>query len=162
MTSVPSGISGIRVLTHFKIYLSALAPLLALPIAFYTLIITTLLLLLTPIFLILKQRPLSARYHAFLAPPRDLQLGLIFSSYETNPAASQCAESICASVFVNILAPVYAVFIAMAAWVGGIFWFYTAILGNPDGKEDRDDGREAVLTVRTWWERWLVCGMGQQ
>ncbi len=49
--------------------------------------------------------------------------------------------------------------IAVAAWVAAVFWTYTAILGNPDGKEDRDDGREAVLAVRGWWERWLLQGL---
>lgn len=49
--------------------------------------------------------------------------------------------------------------IAASAWVGGVFWFYTAILGNPDGKDERDDGREFVLTVRGWWQRWLIQGL---
>ena len=60
---------------------------------------------------------------------------------------------------VNVLAPIYAMAIAGAAWVAAVFWAYTAILGNPDGKEERDDGREAVLAVRRWWERWLVQGL---
>ena len=59
-------------------------------------------------------------------------------------------------VLVSLLSPLYSVAIAVATWVAGFFWFYTAILGNPDGKEDRDDGREAVLAVRGWWERWLI------
>lgn len=44
--------------------------------------------------------------------------------------------------------------IAVPTWVAGAFWLYTAILGIPDGREDRNDGREAVLAVRGWWERW--------
>ncbi len=59
-------------------------------------------------------------------------------------------------VLISMLSPLYAMAMALATWVAGVFWFYTAILGNPDGKEDRDDGREAVLTVRGWWERWLI------
>lgn len=59
-------------------------------------------------------------------------------------------------VLVSMLSPLYSMTIAVATWVAGVFWFYTAILGNPDGKEDRDDGREAVLAVRGWWERWLI------
>lgn len=59
-------------------------------------------------------------------------------------------------VLVSILSPLYAMAISVATWVAGVFWFYTAILGNPDGRENRDDGREAVLAVRGWWERWLV------
>ena len=59
-------------------------------------------------------------------------------------------------VLVSMLSPLYAMAIAVAAWVAGAFWLYTAVLGNPDGREDRDDGREAVLAVRRWWERWLI------
>ena len=143
----------------FQIYLSALAPLLALPIALYTLLTTALLLLLTPIFLIWEDRPLSARYRFFLTPPRKFQLGLILSTQEIRFTDSYKSGNIIISIFVNVFAPLYAMVMAIAAWVGGIFWFYTAILGNPDGKEDRDDGREAVLAVRGWWENWLSYGM---
>ena len=59
-------------------------------------------------------------------------------------------------VLVALLSLFYSMAIAIATWVAGVFWFYTAILGNPDGREDRDDGREAVLAVRGWWERWLI------
>ena len=59
-------------------------------------------------------------------------------------------------VLVSMLSPLYAMAIAVAAWVAGAFWLYTAVLGNPDGREDKDDGREAVLAVRRWWERWLI------
>lgn len=59
-------------------------------------------------------------------------------------------------VLVSMLSPLYAMAIAVATCVAGVFWFYTAILGNPDGREDRDDGREAVLAVREWWERWII------
>lgn len=72
----------------------------------------------------------------------------------------QTRGSIITLILMNILSPLYALFIMFAAWIGGVFWFYTAILGNPDGKEDRDDGREAVLSVRAMWERYLVWGLG--
>jgi len=29
-------------------------------------------------------------------------------------------------------------------------------MGNPDGTERRDDGADAVLAVRNWWERCLL------
>lgn len=159
MPCVSSSVSGNWLLSSSsQVYLSALAPLLALPVALYTLFATLLLLLLSPSFLILK-RPLGIRLYKSVAPPREFQLGLIFSSYETNSTPYHSTTSIVVLIFVNILAPVYAMIIAMAAWVGGVFWFYTAILGNPDGNEERDDGREAVLTVRGWWEKWLVQGL---
>ena len=95
-----------------------------------------------------------------LAPPPKFQLGLIFSSYETGSITYQTGGSIVILVLVDTFAPVFAVFIMFGAWIGGVFWFYTAILGNPDGKEERDDGREAVLAVRRLWEWWLTHGLG--
>ena len=51
-----------------------------------------------------------------------------------------------------MLSPLYSMAIAVATWVAGAFWLYTAILGIPDGREDRSDGGEAVLAVRGWWK----------
>ena len=142
-----------------QFYLSALAPLIALSIALYTLLATMLLFILTPLLLLSKQRPLSTRFSQFLAPPIRFQLRLSVFPWASDPPNGQSAGSIGLLVLVNFLAPVYAMVIMVAAWVGGIFWFYTAILGNPDGKEERDDGRDAVLVVKAWWERWLIQGL---
>lgn len=59
-------------------------------------------------------------------------------------------------VVLSVLAPGYALGLALAAWVAAGFWFFAAILGNPDGKDDRNDGQDSVLGVRVWWERWLM------
>ena len=58
-------------------------------------------------------------------------------------------------IFVNLVSPIYAGPIAIAAWTAAVFWFYAAILGNPDGRDGRDDGVAAVMAVRGWWESWL-------
>lgn len=62
-------------------------------------------------------------------------------------------------ILLNLFSPVYAVAVALSAWVAAMFWFYAAILGDPDGRDGKDDGRAAVLGVRGWWERWLQRGM---
>jgi len=140
--------------------MSGLAPLVALPIALYTILVTILLLLLSPFCFCMKQRPLTARFHHFLSPSPRLELYLIFSIHDSGAMSNPDASSVVRVIFANIFAPIYAVAVAVAAWVVAAFWTYTAILGNPDGKEDRDDGREAVLAVRGWWERWLLQGLG--
>ncbi|KAL6717400.1 hypothetical protein ACLMJK_005315 [Lecanora helva] len=139
-------------------YLSILSPVITIPIAIYTLFAAMLLLLLAPIFL-LRSQPLSTRFYQLIAPSIQFQLGLIHSSHESESTHSPNAGSIFRLVLVNVLAPIYAVAIMVAAWVGGLFWFFTKILGNPDGGEERDDGRDAVLAVRRWWERWLTTGL---
>ena len=142
-----------------QIYLSTVAPLLALPLALYTLLTATVLLLLLPLRLCIPTYPSPNCFYHFLSPPSTYQLSLIFSSYEKDSINDPRTRSIIKLILFNIVAPIYAVAIAAAAWVAAIFWSYTAILGNPDGKEERDDGREAVLSVRGWWERWLVQGL---
>ena len=62
-------------------------------------------------------------------------------------------------VLTNVFGPVYAIWIAASAWVAAGFWAFTAIMGDPDGRDGhggKDDGRAAVLGVRRWWETWLA------
>lgn len=142
-----------------QIYLSTLSPLLALSMALYTLFMGTLLLLLFPLCLCLKQWQIGIRFRRCLSPLVVFQLGLVYSSFDMSDAVHSETSGIIVLGFVSLCSPLYAMAIAVAAWVAGVFWFYTAILGNPDGKEDRDDGREAVLTVRVYWEKWLIKGL---
>lgn len=107
----------------------------------------------------MKLRPLRARFYRLLAPSPRFQLRLISSIHDIRFTKLYTARSAAILVLANTFAPLYAVAIAAFAWVGGVFWFYTAILGNPDGKEERDDGREFVMTVSGWWEKWLVQGL---
>ncbi len=60
---------------------------------------------------------------------------------------------------VNIFSPLYAAGIAVTAWVAAGFWFTSLILGDPDGRDKKDDGRTVVLGVRRLWERWLIRGL---
>ena len=119
-------------------------------------LIGTLLLLFLPLCFCSKQLRICARFRQLLSPLLVFQLGLIYSSYDMSEPVQTETSGIMVLVLVSLLSPLYSMAIAAATWVAGVFWFYTAILGNPDGKEDRDDGREAILAVRGWWERWLI------
>ena len=119
----------------------------------------TLLLLLFPLGLCLKQLHIGIRFRRCLSPLVVFQLGLVYSSSDISDPVHSATSGIIVLVLVSLLSPLYAMATAIATWVAGVFWFYTAILGNPDGKEDRDDGREAVLAVREYWEKWLIRGL---
>jgi hypothetical protein len=58
-------------------------------------------------------------------------------------------------VVVNLFAPVVATGVAIAAWTAAFFWFFSAILGDPAGQDGHNDGRDSILGVRNWWDRWL-------
>lgn len=147
-------------------YLSFLSPFLTLPIALYTLLITPALILLSPLSLLTTSYPsLHTQLDRFLSPPINAQLDFILSANTHHPSSSgdddfdeddKTANPVML-VLVNILSPIYAIGICLSAWVAALFWFYAAILGDPDTgyRDGRDDGRAAVLGVRRWWERWL-------
>lgn len=59
-------------------------------------------------------------------------------------------------VVVMLLSPLLSLGMMLAAWVTAIFWAGSGVVGDPSGTDKRDDGRETVLTLRNWWEVWLV------
>ncbi|KAL9640762.1 MAG: hypothetical protein Q9164_000077 [Protoblastenia rupestris] len=139
------------------IYLSLFLPLFSAATAFYALLSTFFILLFSPLCLCTTQQPLSTHLARFLTPPLRYHLSLISSIYDTTDATPP--SGIPMLVLINILAPVIAIGVCMAAWVAASFWFFAAILGNPDGKDDRNDGRAAAMGVRRIWEKWLVRGL---
>ncbi|KAL8803172.1 MAG: hypothetical protein Q9182_003344 [Xanthomendoza sp. 2 TL-2023] len=156
------------------VYLSFFSPAVAALASIYTLSTTLLLLLSSPITIFLRRhrKPLKSHLHALLTPPIHHQLRLICSSYEPrvdNFKSEGVPESTNSSnnnnnnlfllTFINILSPVYAAGIAVTAWVAAGFWFTALILGDPDGRDKKDDGRTVVLGVRGLWERWLIRGL---
>ncbi|KAL9583442.1 MAG: hypothetical protein Q9203_005083 [Teloschistes exilis] len=149
------------------IYLSFLSPMIATLVSVYTLFTTLALLLLSPLSLCCRTcQPLRHQFQKYLTPPIDLQLGLIFSTHvsDSNSFNKQGEQewrdsNVFLLILINVLSPIYAAGIAVASWVAAGFWFTALILGNPDGRDARDDGRAAVLGVKNLWEKWLRRGL---
>lgn len=59
-------------------------------------------------------------------------------------------------VAVQLVSPIVSIGVMFAAWISGAFWVFAIIMGNPDGTERRDDGADAVIAVRNWWEKYLL------
>lgn len=126
----------------------------------FTLIITFLLLLLSPIHLVRKQMSLGDRLIRVLAPLFRKQLQMMYATsvhdaytFEFKPVTL---------VLVHLASPLLSFGVAIAAWVSFAFWVFAFIMGNPDGTERRDDGRDAVLSVRNWWERYFLKALKQR
>lgn len=135
------------------IYLSSLSPFLAVLFALYAVLTTAIILLLLPFsFFCTERKPLRSQLHFFLTPPIGFQLGLIYSDIRVSTTVG---DDVSMLILVNMCSPFYAIWISASAWVAAFFWAFTAIMGDPDGKDGKDDGREAVMGVRRWWERWL-------
>jgi hypothetical protein len=77
------------------------------------------------------------------------QLHLIYS----HAASTDYSPSML--VVVHLFSPVIAIGVAISAWTAAFFWFFSAILGDPAGQDGHNDGKESILGVRNWWERWL-------
>ncbi|KAL8727679.1 MAG: hypothetical protein Q9181_005619 [Wetmoreana brouardii] len=149
------------------IYLSFLSPVVATLTSIYTIIMSFIFLLFSPITICCRScTPLKQRLVNFLAPPIRLQLDLVFSavepafdSLEKSEEYTRRTSNIFLLVMINILSPIYAAGIAVTAWIAAGFWFTALILGDPDGRDKKDDGRAVVLGVRRLWERWLKKGL---
>ncbi|KAL8730273.1 MAG: hypothetical protein Q9166_004156 [cf. Caloplaca sp. 2 TL-2023] len=150
------------------VYLSFFSPAVTAVACLYTVLTTLFLLLCSPFtFFLHSRKPLTSQFHALLTPPIHYQLRLVCSTYESgfdrvksdqNPEFGRTRNPLLV-ILVNVLSPVYAAGIAVTAWVTAGFWFTAIILGDPDGRDKKDDGRTVVLGVRKLWERWLIRGL---
>ena len=62
-------------------------------------------------------------------------------------------------VVIHLFSPLVAFGVAIAAWTAAGFWFFSCILGDPGGHDGHNDGRESIVGVRNYWERWLSRGL---
>jgi len=135
------------------IYLSTFNPFVSLVILLYTIFALLAIFLLQPFRLCTKSTTLSQQIIGFLSPALKIQLAFVYSAPEGEHYYTPLL------VLINLLSPLVSVGVAMAAWVAAAFWFFNAILGDPDGSDKPrgyNDGRASVIGVRKWWERWLV------
>ncbi|KAF2005133.1 hypothetical protein P154DRAFT_483706 [Amniculicola lignicola CBS 123094] len=131
------------------LYLSGPCALLSVLITFWTMLSLFVAILLQPFRACTARPSLSTQVTTFLAPPLNLQLHLVYSvssSTEYSPAML---------VVVHLFSPVVAFGVAVAAWTAAFFWFFSAILGDPAGQDGHNDGKDSILGVRRWWDRWL-------
>lgn len=138
------------------IFLSLPCALLSFAITLWTLLAILITLLLQPLRLFSTRPSLSTQLTSLLAPPLNLQLHLIYScsaSTTYRPAML---------VIVHLFAPFVALGVAIGAWTAACFWFFSMILGDPAGQDGHNDGKESILGVRNWWDRWLSRGLREE
>ncbi|KAF2762299.1 hypothetical protein EJ05DRAFT_473211 [Pseudovirgaria hyperparasitica] len=134
------------------LYLSTLNPLLSILITIWTILA----LLLSPVLIPLR----IASFETLTYPPLRLQLQLIYSSHTTTTNNKNDIHTRPAMlILINLLSPLLAFALAAASWTTTLFWFFSAVLGDPAGKDGHNDGKAAVLWLRAKWERWLRRGL---
>lgn len=131
-------------------------PFVSIVILLYTVFAMLALLLLQPFRICTKTTTFRLQVIGFLAPALKVQLAFIYSPDN----GDDCSAPLL--VMINLLSPIISFGVSFAAWVAAAFWFFNAILGDPDGSDKPrgyNDGRASVIGVRKWWERWLTRAM---
>lgn len=109
-----------------------------------------------PLRLVRSRPALSSELSTLLSPALRLQLRLIHSAAAGSGSDSFRPGRVLA---VHLLSPFVSVGVAFASWIAGFFWFFSAVLGDPAGKDGHNDGKATVLGVRAWWAGWLCRGL---
>ncbi|KAF1988963.1 hypothetical protein K402DRAFT_418803 [Aulographum hederae CBS 113979] len=140
------------------IFLALPCAVLSLLTLFWTLIALLTVLLLQPFRLFANVKPDLV---SFLSPPLRLQLSMIYAPIPPSQPETPAFTS-SGLLLAHLLGPFMGVGVAIASWVSGGFWVFSAILGDPAGKDKYNDGRSTVLAVRAWWERWLLKAVAKE
>ncbi|KAL6710721.1 hypothetical protein ACN47E_007778 [Coniothyrium glycines] len=134
-------------------FLSGPCALLSGAITIWTVFAVLVALLLAPLGFCSSRPCVSEQLKKFLAPALNLQLHLVYSH------DSKTGYSAPMLVVIHLFSPIIALGVAIAAWTAAGFWFFSSILGDPGGHDGHNDGKESIVGVRNWWERWLCRGL---
>ena len=122
-------------------------------ITIWTFVALLISLILAPLRFCSNRPPLSEQLKTFLAPALNLQLHLVYSHDSTTGYSAPML------VVIHLSSPIVALGVAIAVWTAAAFWFFSSILGDPGGHDGHNDGKESIVGVRNWWERWLSRGL---
>lgn len=105
----------------------------------------------------------SQQLSGLLAPTLNLQLRGIYAAI-TPPSTATAGRVYNTSmmVVVHLLSPFVSFAVMFASWTLAVYWLSSAMVGDPAGQDKRDDGKETVLALRSWWERWLMRSFNLQ
>lgn len=135
-----------RILLH----LSGFACIVSFAISLWTLAAVVIAALLQPLRFCSMRPDYREQLVKFLSPSLRLQFRLIYSAPLSSMYNTPLLFLIC------LLSPFVAIGIALAAWISASFWIYAAMIGDPGSGDGHNDGREAILAVRSYWESWLL------
>jgi len=135
-------------------WLACLDPLHSLACCLFTLVVTLGLVMASPIRLVHKQNSFGDQLIRTIAPLFKNHLDMMYApsvdyafEWDFRPGML---------IGIHLIAPIISIGVSAATFITGAFWVFTHIMGNPDGTERRDDGADAVLAVRNWWESCLL------
>jgi hypothetical protein len=124
----------------------------------WTLISLVITILSQPVRLCARRITFGQQLASLLGPALNLQLKSIYTPLP--PYANEDGVFHPGMlVFVHLVSPVLSIGVAIAAWVVACYWLMAGMVGDPAGMDKRDDGRETVLGLRSWWESLMLKGI---
>ncbi|KAK3707997.1 hypothetical protein LTR37_011689 [Vermiconidia calcicola] len=111
-----------------------------------------------PIRLCARRPSFGQQLAGLLGPTLNLQLRCIYTPLPPH-ADEDGSYHTFMLVLVHILSPFLSFVVMFASWVLAVYWVSSTMVGDPAGQDKRDDGKETVLGLRRWWERWLLRGV---
>ncbi|EME89757.1 uncharacterized protein MYCFIDRAFT_210176 [Pseudocercospora fijiensis CIRAD86] len=129
--------------------------------AIWTIISLLLTTMTQPVRLCARRPTFGQQLGGLVGPALNLQLKSIYTPLPPHADEDTTYRS-GMLVAVMLLSPFLSMGIMLAAWVTAVYWISSAMVGDPAGQDKRDDGRETVMALRKWWERWLVRSMREE
>lgn len=108
-----------------------------------------------PIRICAKRPSFGQQLAGLLGPTLNLQLRSIYTPLPPH-ANEDLSYHNGMLLVVHLLSPFVSFAIIFAAWVLAVYWLCSGMVGDPAGQDKRDDGKETVLGLRNFWERWLM------
>ncbi|KAF7189693.1 hypothetical protein HII31_09013 [Pseudocercospora fuligena] len=129
--------------------------------AIWTIISLLLTTMTQPVRLCARRPTFGQQLGGLVGPALNLQLKSIYTPLPPHADEDTTYRS-GMLVAVMLLSPFLSMGMMLAAWVTAVYWLSSAMVGDPAGQDKRDDGRETVMALRNWWERWLVRSMREE
>lgn len=114
-----------------------------------------------PIRLCARRPTFGQQLAGLLGPTLNLQLRCIYTPLPPH-ANEDASYHTLMLVAVHILSPFLSFVVMFAAWTLAVYWISSTVVGDPAGQDKRDDGKETVLGLRRWWERWLMRSIKEE
>lgn len=150
-----------RKAVHILLFMSGPSVLLSFLNAVWTIISLFVTTMTQPVRLCARRPSFGQQLGGLLGPALNLQLRRIYTPLPPH-ADEDSSYRTGMLVTVQLLSPFASLGMMVAAWVVAVFWLLTMVVGDPAGMDKRDDGREAVLAIRKWWERWLIRSISSE
>lgn len=128
---------------------------------FWTIISLSITVMTQPVRLCARRPSFGQQLGGLVGPALNLQLKSIYTPLPPY-ADEDTTYKPGMLMLVMLLSPFLSMGMMLAAWVTAIYWASSAVVGDPAGLDKRDDGRETVLALRKWWEKWLVRSMREE